>query len=205
MKNIIEIRHVEKLAGHSKKTGNHYDMRMAQCIVHKFDTVSKVVVPMVGVLTLPEIYKDLGRGVYEVEFDIGVNRAGRVASEVALIIPVVAGKTASSVSQSHTSHLEVINVVPLQGRSKAGNDYDMRLAQCFVHKIDRETGLVVELMGELLLPEIYKEITAGMYDVDFMISIDRDKRIGSVVESMTPVVPRPAVAAPAAAPASPKV
>lgn len=198
MKNIIEVRFVQTVAGRSKKTGNDYDMRMAQCVVHKLNHKTNIVEPLVGVLALPDQYKELARGVYEVEFDVGLNRAGRIGSEIALISPVSSGKSSAPASPLLKSHVEIINVVPLSGRSKAGNDYDMRLAQCFVHKTNRETGVIEEFSGELLLPERYKEIAAGMYDVEFEIAIDRDKRVGSQVFSIVPVVPaaRPAQPAP---------
>ena len=37
MKHTIQILHITQVAGRSKKTGNDYDMRMAQCIVHKIN------------------------------------------------------------------------------------------------------------------------------------------------------------------------
>jgi hypothetical protein len=98
--------------------------------------------------------------------------------------------------------IQIIHVVPLSGRSKkTGNDYDMRMAQCIVQKIDRETGLVTPLIGELVLPERFKDTTPGTYEVEFEVAIDNAKRIGAQVASITPVVAGRAAApiAPAAA------
>lgn len=92
------------------------------------------------------------------------------------------------------STIQVLHVVTNAGQSKkTGNNYDMRMAQCIVHKTNRDTGVVEPLVGELLLPEQYKEISAGMYEVEFEVSISREKRVESRVASMTLVTkPRPA-------------
>jgi len=90
MKNTIQILHVQQVAGRSKKTGNDYDMRMAQCIVHKVDRETGVTVPLIGELVLPERYKDIGPGTYEVEFEVSISQDKRVGSQVASIVPAVA-------------------------------------------------------------------------------------------------------------------
>lgn len=92
--------------------------------------------------------------------------------------------------------IQVLHVTKVAGRSKkTGNDYDMRMAQCIVHKVNKDTGVVEPLIGELVLPERYKEIVPGQYEVDFEVSITQEKRVGSVVDTMTLVTPRPAAAA----------
>ncbi len=102
--------------------------------------------------------------------------------------------------------IQIIHVVPLSGvGKKSGNHYDMRLAQCIVQKVDRETGAVTPLIGEMVLPERFKEIQPGMYEVEFEVAIDNSKRVGAVVSTMVPVaagrVQSPPPAAPAPAPA----
>lgn len=94
--------------------------------------------------------------------------------------------------------VEVLHVVANSGTSKkTGNDYDMRMAQCIVHKPNRETGVVEPLVGELLLPKQFFDIPRGLYEVEFEVSIARDKRIGSQVFSMTPLAAvKPVPAAP---------
>lgn len=88
------------------------------------------------------------------------------------------------------------------GRSKkTGNDYDMRMAQCMVELTNAETGEPTPLVGVLLLPEKYKDISPGRYEVEFEIAVGRDQRIVPVVSSMVLIK---AGAAVAAAPASPK-
>lgn len=87
------------------------------------------------------------------------------------------------------STIQIIHIVPVTGRSqKTGNDYDMRLAQCIVQKTNRETGVVEPLVGELMLPERYKDLKPGQYEVEFEIAIDKNKRVGSQVSTITPVV-----------------
>lgn len=84
--------------------------------------------------------------------------------------------------------IQIIHIVPLTGvGKKTGNHYDMRLAQCIVQKVDRETGAITPLIGELVLPERYKEIQPGMYEVEFEVAIDNSKRVGAVVSTMVPV------------------
>ncbi|MBB3122158.1 hypothetical protein [Pseudoduganella violacea] len=95
MKNTIQILHVTQVAGRSKKTGNDYDMRMAQCIVHKTNRDTGAIEPLIGELVLPERYKDLKPGTYEVEFEVAISNEKRVGSQVATITPIAeaSGKT----------------------------------------------------------------------------------------------------------------
>lgn len=87
------------------------------------------------------------------------------------------------------ARIQILSVVVNAGRSKkTGNDYDMRMAQCIVHKVMQD-GSIMPMVGELLLPEKYKETPPGNYDVEFEISISQDKRIGSVVSSIEAVKP----------------
>lgn len=95
MKAHIQILHVAVNAGRSKKTGNDYDMRMAQCIVHAKDKEGNTV-PLVGELLLPEQYKDTVPGDYEVDFEIAISQQKRVESRVSTIVPWVAPRVASA-------------------------------------------------------------------------------------------------------------
>lgn len=184
MKSKIEIIHVVQVAGTSRKTGNDYDIRNAQCVVRDADPKSGEVAPKIGVLSLPARFKDAPRGVYLVEFDAGVNQQGRIVSEVADIKPWDAS---SATGAPRLVKVEILSVQPLQGFSKKSlKDYDMRIAQCIVHKADRETGEISMLVGELLLPEAFKDTQPGTYDVEFEISISQDKRIGGRVADMKP-------------------
>jgi len=95
--------------------------------------------------------------------------------------------------------IQIIHVVPLTGvAKKSGNHYDMRLAQCVVQKVDRDTGAVTPLIGELVLPERFKEIQPGTYEVEFEVAIDNSKRVGAVVSTIVPVTAGRSQAAPAA-------
>jgi hypothetical protein len=101
--------------------------------------------------------------------------------------------------------IQILHVSVVAGRSKkTGNDYDMRMAQCIVHKANRETGVIEPLIGELVLPERYKDTQPGTYEVEFEVSISQDKRVGSQVYSITPATPA-ARPAPAPAPVNPPI
>ena len=83
--------------------------------------------------------------------------------------------------------LQIIYVKPLAGiAKKSGNAYDMRLAQTVAHVTNKETGQVEPLVGELVLPSDLKETPPGYYLVDFRLSVSQQKRIESVVDSLTP-------------------
>lgn len=96
--------------------------------------------------------------------------------------------------------IQILYVNKVSGRSKkTGNDYDMRMAQCIVERLD-ESGAPAPLIGELVLPEKFKDTAPGRYEVEFEVSVSQDKRIGSVVSSMVALpVGRVAPAAPAVA------
>lgn len=201
MKSKIEIIHVMQVAGVSKKTGNDYDIRNAQCVIRDPDPATGEVKPKIGVLALPARYKELPKGVYMVEFDASVGQNGRVVSEVA---DVKQWDGAASEGSARKVIVEILSVTARQGFSKKSlKDYDMLFADCIVHKADRESGEVVQLVGELLVPDRYKDIQPGMYEVEFEIAIDKDKRIGGRVAEMTPkkaVAPKAAAPAPAPVP-----
>jgi hypothetical protein len=184
MKSKIEIIHVMQVAGTSKKTGNDYDIRNAQCVIRDPDPATGDVKPKIGVLSLPARYKELPKGVYMVEFDAAVGQNGRVVSEVA---DVKQWDGAASDGPARKVVVEILSVTQRQGFSKKSlKDYDMLFADCIVHKADRESGEVVQLVGELLVPDRYKDIQPGLYEVEFEIAIDKDKRIGGRVAHMTP-------------------
>ena len=182
MKAKIEIVHVVQVAGTSRKTGNDYDIRNAQCVVRDPDPDTGEVKPKIGVLSLPARYKDSPKGVYCVEFDAAMGQNGRIVSEVADIRPWDATSVDAA---ARKVTVEILGVQARAGFSKKSlKDYDMRFADCIVHKADRETGDVSLLVGELLVPEAYKDIAPGMYSVEFQLSISQDKRIGGRVATM---------------------
>ena len=99
--------------------------------------------------------------------------------------------------------IQILHVTVVAGRSKkTGNDYDMRMAQCIVHKPNRETGVIEPLIGELVLPEQFKATVPGLYEVEFEVSISQDKRVGAQVCSIVPVQQVGARPVPVAAAAS---
>lgn len=96
MKNVIQIIHVHPISGTSRKTGNAYDMRAAQCIVEKVDANGQPA-PMIGELMLPDVYKDIPPGRYDVEFEISIGSDKRVGSRVSkmTLIPREAARPAA--------------------------------------------------------------------------------------------------------------
>ncbi|EJL85645.1 hypothetical protein PMI16_03425 [Herbaspirillum sp. CF444] len=96
--------------------------------------------------------------------------------------------------------VEIIHIVPLSGvGKKSGNAYDMRFAQCIVHQPNKDTGVIEPIVGELLLPNQFKDLPKGTYEVDFRLSVSQQKRIESVVDTITPYVPKAAPKEPAKA------
>ena len=101
--------------------------------------------------------------------------------------------------------IQILYVEKRAGRSKNGNDYDMRLAQCVIERLD-DSGNPAPLIGELSLPQEYKDTLPGRYEVTFGIAVDANKRVGARVIEMVPMAsgrqsPPPAAAAATAAPA----
>lgn len=187
MKAKIEFVYVVQNAGVSRKTGNEYDIRTAQCVIRDPDPQSGEVKPKIGTLSLPARFKDIPKGIYMVEFDPAIatgGNNGRIVSEVGDIKPWDA---ASAAAPARTTTIEVLSVSPRSGFSKKNlKDYDMLFADCLVHKVDRESGEVALLVGELLVPDRFKDIKPGLYDVQFEIAVGQDKRIGGRVFEMTP-------------------
>jgi hypothetical protein len=86
MKTKIQILSIIQNAGRSKKTGNDYDMRMAQTVA---EVVQKdgTILPMVGVLLLPAEHKDTRPGFYLIDFRLSVSQQGRIESVVGTMTP----------------------------------------------------------------------------------------------------------------------
>lgn len=100
--------------------------------------------------------------------------------------------------------IQILNVVVVAGTSrKSLLPYDMRMAQCVIEKTDPETGAPAPLIGELVLPQKFKDTLPGRYEVEFEIAVDQTKRVGSVVSSME-LIPHGRQAVPAPAPVAPK-
>lgn len=186
MKSKIEIINVVQVAGVSRKTGNDYDIRNAQCVVRDPDPATGEVKPKIGVLSLPVRYKDVPKGVYMVEFEAAVGQNSRIVSEV---VDVKQWDAAALQGPARHVLVEVLSVTPRSGFSKKNlKDYDMLFADCIVHKTDRETGEVSQLVGEMLVPQRFKDIGPGMYEVEFEVHIGQDKKIGGRVADMKPFV-----------------
>src|SRR5471032_2999210 len=136
----IEIVHIVQVAGTSRKTGNDYDIRNAQCVVRDADPATGEVKPKIGVLSLPARFKELPKGVYMVDFEAGVGANSRIVSEVA---DVKQWDGASVKGAARKVIVEVLSMTPRAGFSKKTlKDYDMLFADCLVHKVDRVTGEV---------------------------------------------------------------
>jgi hypothetical protein len=82
--------------------------------------------------------------------------------------------------------IQIIFVKALSGIGKKSQTaYDMRMAQVIAH-VPNKDGVVEPLVGELVLPQDLKETQPGFYLVDFRLSVSQQKRIESVVNSLTP-------------------
>lgn len=79
MKTQIQIIYVKPLVGTAKKTGNAYDMRLAQTIAHVANK-DGVIEPLVGELVLPQELKDTVPGMYLVDFRLSVTQQKRIES-----------------------------------------------------------------------------------------------------------------------------
>lgn len=63
---------------------------------------------------------------------------------------------------------------------KSGQAYRMDVCQCVVH------GEKIEV-GELVLPRDHPPVAPGMYEAEFVISVDYDKRIAGRLVRLVPV------------------
>lgn len=86
MKTLIQILYVKQNAGTSKKTGNAYDMRMAQTVA-QVTGKDGVVEPLVGELMLPQDYKDTVPGHYLIDFRLSRSQQNRIESVVDTLTP----------------------------------------------------------------------------------------------------------------------
>ena len=100
MKNTIQILHVTQRTGLSQKTGKPYDMRSAQCIVHKVNRDTGAIEPLIGELLLPERFKESKPGTYEVEFEVSIGKEKRVEAQVATMVPLVEGGSKGPAAKS---------------------------------------------------------------------------------------------------------
>lgn len=77
--------------------------------------------------------------------------------------------------------ITVVAVEVKSGTSKKSNQpYSMTVCQCVVHQGERVT------VGELVLPKGHPDVVPGDYDATFTVQVGFDKRIGGVVERLTP-------------------
>ncbi len=82
--------------------------------------------------------------------------------------------------------IQIIYVKQLAGTGKKSLlPYDMRMAQTVAHVPNKE-GVIEPLVGELVLPQDLKDTQPGYYLVDFRLSVSQQKRIESVVHTLTP-------------------
>jgi len=96
MKTIIQILNVVVNAGRSKKTGNDYDMRMAQCVVERTDPNTGAPAPLIGELLLPKQFQETPPGRYEVDFEVSVGNDKRIGAVVSSIVPAPSGRVTAA-------------------------------------------------------------------------------------------------------------
>lgn len=84
------------------------------------------------------------------------------------------------------TQIQIIYVKQIAGIGKKSQQaYDMRMAQVIAQVINKD-GQVEPLVGELVLPEQFKDAPPGHYLVDFRLSVSQQKRIEAVVNSLEP-------------------
>jgi hypothetical protein len=77
--------------------------------------------------------------------------------------------------------IQVVAVETKEGISKkSGKPYSMVVCQCVVASGDKVN------VGELVLPKDHPPVVPGEYDATFTVQVGFDKRIGGVVEKLTP-------------------
>lgn len=87
----------------------------------------------------------------------------------------------------NTRQIQILGVNHLKGKSKtSGNDYHMAFAQSVITVTDKE-GKPTILVGELILPDNLKNTQPGLYDAEFELTVDREKRITARVSTLAPV------------------
>lgn len=97
MQSRIQILHITHKDGVSKKSGNAYEMRFAQCIVHSVEPSGEVV-PLVGELILPKEFNAMGPGDYLVDFKVMIDQNKRVGAVVSSMVPYPAKAAAAPAS-----------------------------------------------------------------------------------------------------------
>lgn len=93
------------------------------------------------------------------------------------------------------TQIEVIDVEHRSGRSKAGTDYSMHVCQCITRAMDEASGEIKPRVGELVLPKGHEPVKPGLYEGEFGIAIDAQKRIGGRLIKLTPISKAAAVPA----------
>lgn len=86
MKTLIQIIYVQPKAGIGKKSGNPYDMRLAQTLAHVTNRETGQVEPLVGELVLPQDLKETPPGYYLVDFRLSVSQQKRIESVVDTLV-----------------------------------------------------------------------------------------------------------------------
>ncbi|WP_297843721.1 hypothetical protein, partial [Pseudomonas sp.] len=86
MQSRIQILHITHKDGIAKKSGNPYEMRFAQCIVHSVEASGEVV-PLVGELMLPKEFNAMTPGDYLVDFKVMIDQNKRVGAVVSSMVP----------------------------------------------------------------------------------------------------------------------
>ena len=85
------------------------------------------------------------------------------------------------------TELEIFDIAVTKGVSKKTNQpYELCEAQCKADVVDPETGETKPRVGVIMLPNKFKDISAGTYIAEFGIQIGFDKRIGGQIVNLPP-------------------
>lgn len=95
MRTRIQVISVENKNGRSK-TGNDYNMNIAQCIAYDIDQTTGAERPLIGELVLPKNHPVVTPGMYEGEFGISVGQDKRIGGRLIQLFPVSAQRPAAA-------------------------------------------------------------------------------------------------------------
>lgn len=182
-KQKLTILDVTRRQGVSSKTGRHYDMRIAECVL--WQTTSEGEDAVVGTIMLPDVVKDASQGEYLAEFTLARSIDGQLVPRILALQPY--GDGARPAAPAKKQKLTILNVVRREGiSSKTGRPYDMRTAQCVLWQTTSEGDRAV--VGTVSLPDVAKETSKGEYFAEFAMAQSMDGALVPRIVALQPYV-----------------
>ncbi|VVE53313.1 hypothetical protein [Pandoraea commovens] len=182
-KQKLTILDVTRREGISSKTGRHYDMRIAECVL--WQNTSEGEDAVVGTITLPDALKDVGKGEYLADFILTRSMEGQLVPRIIALQPYGDGARPSAPTKKQK--LTILSVVRREGiSSKTGRPYDMRTAQCVLWQATPDGDRAV--VGTVPLPEIAKETGKGEYFAEMAMAQSMDGALVPRIVALQPYV-----------------